>query len=86
MSAPPEDTDPAVEHLIISGLRQMTGAQRLERMVALNELVCALAMADIRRRHPQATESELLVRLASRRIDPDILRRLCGWDVAREGY
>jgi hypothetical protein len=43
-------------------------------------------MMDIRRRHPHADERELRLRLASRTMDPELLKRAFGWDVKVEGY
>jgi hypothetical protein len=70
----------------IEAYRRMTPTQKLEIVCALNETVNALALTDIRRRHPHAGERELMLRLASRSLPPDLLRNAFGWDVAVEGY
>ena len=85
-STPLTDTSPESERILIEGYRRMEGWERIERVRALNRLVCALALSDIARKHPQADERERLLRLASRRMDPAILRSLCGWDVSEHGY
>ena len=51
-SVPPEDTNAAVESLLIAGYRGMSPFQKLDRVRALNHAVQELALADIRRRHP----------------------------------
>ena len=80
------DTSPDVDRLMIEHYRTMSPQQRLDRSVELTELACALALADIRRHHPQADESECLLRLATRRAGPEVIKRLCGWDVQEHGY
>jgi hypothetical protein len=81
-----EDTDPAIEALLIEGYRRMSPSEKLERVRALNHTVQALALADIRQRHPTADEREQALRLASRWIEPDLMLRAFGWDVRKEGY
>jgi hypothetical protein len=85
-SSPPNDTDPAVEALLIQAYRRMSPAEKLQRVRALNHAVQELALADIRRRHPDADERELSLRLASRWLDPDLMVRAFGWDVRKAGY
>jgi hypothetical protein len=80
------DTDPKVAQLPIAALRRLPPWRKLEQVVALTERTTVLALADIRRRHPHASDRELRLRLASRRMDPALLRAAFGWDVAVQGY
>jgi len=82
----PSDTHALAEELQIAGFRKMSAVQRLECVCALNHALRQLALADIRRRHPEAGPREQALRLASRWIDPDLMRRAFGWDVDTEGY
>jgi hypothetical protein len=86
MVSAPTDTDPAVEALLIERYRSMSPAEKLERVRALNHAVQELALADIRRRHPNVDERELSLRLASRWLDPELMLRAFGWDVRKAGY
>ena len=87
MSADPtNDTNPAIETRMIDGYRAMSPARKLEIVCDLSRAVRELALADIRRRHPDADDRELMLRLASRTVDPELLRRAFGWDVEVEGY
>jgi hypothetical protein len=45
-----------------------------------------LAIADIRRRHPDADEREQALRLASRWIEPELMVSAFAWDVRKVGY
>jgi len=87
MSADPtNDTNPAIEARMIEGYRAMSPARKLEIVCDLSRAVRELALTDIRRRHPNADDRELALRLASRTVDPGLLRRAFGWDVEVEGY
>jgi hypothetical protein len=86
MKRPLNDTDFAVEAMRIEAYRRMTPTEKLEIMCALNHAVRELAMADIRARHPGASERELLLRFASRSLPAKLLRDAFDWDVETEGY
>jgi hypothetical protein len=81
-----DDTDPAIEAMLIDGYRRMSPAQKLERVRALARALQQLALLDIRRRHPGADGREQALRLASRRIEPELMLRAFGWDVREAGY
>ena len=36
--------------------------------------------------HPEASEREIKLRVASRRIPAELMRRAFGWDPDKEGY
>ena len=80
------DTHPAVEQILVQGYRGMSPAEKLQRVRAMTAAVEALALADIRRRHPEAGVREQALRLASRWIEPDLMLRAFGWDVRTQGY
>jgi hypothetical protein len=80
------DTDPAAERVLIEGYRRMTPAERLARAMDLIQAAQLLVEADVRRRHPDASEREVALRVAFRRIPPDLMRSAFGWDPDVEGY
>lgn len=80
------DTPPEIEQMLIEGYRKMPAWKKLRQVGELNDLVRQLALNDIRRRHPQADERELKLRLASRWIEPELMLKAFGWDVEKEGY
>ena len=81
-----DDTDPAIRAMLIEGYRAMSPAQKLERVWSLTRTVREIALADIRRRHPEADEREQMLRLASRWLDRELMVRAFGWDVRKVGY
>ncbi len=80
------DTSPEAEKIMIEGYRRMPAWQKLRLVEDLNRTVEQLALGDLRRRYPQADEHELKLRLAARYLEPDLMRRVFGWDPAAEGY
>jgi hypothetical protein len=72
--------------LRIERLRAMTHAEKFERMRDLSRFVEMLVRADVRRLHPEADEREILLRIASRRVPAELLKRAFGWDVKDKGY
>lgn len=80
------DTDPWADRLVIDAMRRLSGPERLQRARDLSLLASVFAMADIRRHHPDADARECLLRLASRRMDPETLRHLVGRDVGEQGH
>ena len=83
---PRNDTHPDIEARIIAGYRAMSPARKIEIVCSLTRAVNELALMDIRRHHPHADQRELMLRLASRTMDPELLKRAFGWDVEVEGY
>jgi hypothetical protein len=82
----PNDTHPAVEEFLLEGYRKMTIAEKLNRVVALSRAVQTLALSDVRRTHPTAETRELQLRLASRSLPAELMRRVFDWDPAVRGY
>ena len=83
---PTNDTDPKIEAVLVAGYRAMSASQKLSRVTALTRAVQELALLDIRRRHPHAEPREVALRLASRWIEADLMKRAFGWDVRAAGY
>ena len=84
--SPTNDTHPDAEERQIEAYRRMTPGEKLALVFRLTDAVDRLALADIRRRHPNADAHEQKMRLGSRWIDAETMLRVFGWDVAKEGY
>ena len=81
-----EDTSPEVERIMIEGWRAMTPARKLQVMESMRRMVDELALADIRAKHPDETDREHSLRLASRWMPADLMRRAFGWNPDEKGY
>lgn len=82
----PNDTDPQAEAILIAGYRAMSASQKVECVQALTRAVQELALVDVRRRHPDADEREQALRVASRWLKPELMKRVFDWDVRDAGY
>lgn len=80
------DTPPEIEQMLIEGYRKMSASEKLRIMQDLNRTAQLLALSDIRQRYPDADEREVKLRLASRWIEPELMRKAFGWDPVVEGY
>ena len=60
----------------------MTPQQRAEVFTGLTLAVQELAMAGLREQFPDASDDELRLRLAARRLGNDVVRRVWGWTPA----
>ena len=65
--------------MLFDAYRRMSAAEKLERAGRLGQLVKSVVIADLRQRHPGATERELQLRYASRLFDPQTMRAAFGW-------
>lgn len=80
------DTPPEIEARLIGRLRDMTPQQRLQKAFSASAALWEMMAAQVRARHPTATEREVRLRIASRTIPRDLLVAATGWDVDRQGY
>ncbi len=81
-----EDTDPKSQAILVEGYRRMSGSKKLAIVRQLTMAVQELAILDIRRRHPGASEREIKLRLASRWLPAQTMRAAFGWDPEIQGY
>jgi hypothetical protein len=72
------DTSPAMEALQVQLLRTAPSWRKMEMLAGLNASARGLALAGLRRRFPQASESELNRRLADLLLGPALARKVCG--------
>lgn len=73
------DTDPAVERLLVERYRGMSAAEKIRLFRELSRASQELALAGIRRRYPDADDSELRMRAAATRLDERTMREVLGW-------
>lgn len=80
-----EDTSPEAERFLIAAYRRMSGAEKIARVRALNQVTLALSLANIRQHYPDADEREVLLLLAVRRYGAAFVKEHLGWGVADVG-
>jgi hypothetical protein len=83
----PPNASADVEALIVERYRQMTPNERFQKMLDLNAFVKATQITAVRAAYPDADESEVKMRVASRWVkNADLLKAAFGWDVSEKGY
>ena len=80
------DTSSRVEAILLEHYRQLDGPEKMAIVWELTELAEEAALTGIRERHPNATESELGLRLAALKYGRDVVLRACGWDPLVQGW
>ncbi len=80
------DTTPEAEAILLAGYRQMPAWKKWQCVEDLNRTLKQLQLADIKGKHPNADEYELKMRLASRWLEPELMKEAFGWDVEEKGY
>jgi hypothetical protein len=78
MSALYSDTDPKVEALQIKMWRQASPTRKMHMLAQLNASARILALAGLRSRFPNATETELRRRLADLILGEELARKVYG--------
>jgi len=65
-------------------IRRMTPAERFARFLELNQLAEAFSRAGVRSSHATATDREVFLRTAARRLPREWMIRVYGWDPESE--
>ena len=77
----PADTSAAAWEVQTRILREMGPERRLELVRTLTVGAQELAFAELRARYPDMPDDELWLKLAARRLGPDLTRRVYGREV-----
>jgi hypothetical protein len=85
VSVPHPETIPEIEELAIAFYRECTAARKAELISSQCRLMDRLATTGIRRRHPDASASELKLHLFTLRLDRAWMVEAYGWDPALHG-
>jgi hypothetical protein len=78
MTALYSDTDPKIERMQIELWRQASPTRKMHMLAQLNTSARILALAGLRSRFPDATETELRRRLADLTLGEELARRVYG--------
>ncbi len=80
------DTKPEAMAVLIEGYRRMTAEEKLRKVDELNKFLVALIEAEVRKRYPDADEREIRLRVASRWLPPELMKKAFGWNPKERGY
>jgi hypothetical protein len=74
------DTDPRAMEVWLDLLRKMPPEERLTQALHLSDLALRVSEAGVRFAHPEASEREVFLRAASRRLTREQMIGAYGWD------
>jgi hypothetical protein len=80
------DTDEKTERVLIELLRDVPAWRKIEQVEDITRTCRLFALIGLRDSYPQASESELKLRLAARVFDRETVKKVYGWDTEKEGY
>ncbi len=76
------DTSPEAFEKLMELARGMTPAEKLRQSFRLTRFMIRMQEAAIRREHPEASDREIHLRAAARRLGRDLTLAAYGWDSA----
>jgi hypothetical protein len=74
------DTDPQAYAVWLDLQRKMTTEQKIRKVFELSDVIRRLQEAAERKRYPDASDREIFLRVAARRLDRETMLRIYGWD------
>lgn len=77
----PNDTTKDAARLQLELLRAMTPEERFRRTSELTMMIQEVAFAGMKRRHPDASDDEIWLRLAIDRLGTDVVKKIYGFEV-----
>ncbi|MGH9671650.1 MAG: hypothetical protein ACRD44_00580 [Bryobacteraceae bacterium] len=73
------DTSEEAFAVLVELERKRSPAEKLEAVFALTKMMLKLSEAGVRQLYPHATEEEILLRSAVRRLGEETVKRVYGW-------
>jgi hypothetical protein len=78
------DTDPEVMAVWIGLIRQKTPSEKLIMVMDLVAMGFSLSITGERELDPEASDEEIFLRAAARRLDAETMKRVYGWERERK--
>ena len=73
------DTDPRALEVFIECQRRMSAAEKIQAVFSLNQMLVSMVENHIRREYPEASEREVFLRAAVRRLGAETVAKVYGW-------
>jgi hypothetical protein len=74
------DTDPRAAEVLLALHRRMTPSDKVRAVFDLTDMALRLAEAGVRQLYPAASDREVFLRAAARRLGAETVARMYGWD------
>lgn len=79
------DTDPRAMEVWLELLRKMPPGEKLAAVLGGAQFVLQLYEMGVRRMYPEASDHEVLLRVAARHLPRELMIRAYGWDPENDG-
>jgi hypothetical protein len=73
------DTHPDALQAFLKIQSRISPEQKLAQVVEMYEAMNALQTAEVRRIYPSATDREVFLRVTARRLGPELMKKVYGW-------
>jgi hypothetical protein len=80
-----QDTDDKTLRVWTEVTRRLSPSQKVNQLFELCEALESLQRAGVRKMHPDASEREVFLRVAERRLGPELMRKAYGWKAKSAG-
>ena len=77
------DTHPDALRVWLDIQRRLTPEQKFRQVVEMYEAITALQTSEVRRWYPAATDREVFLRVTARRLGPELMKKVYGWQPDR---
>ncbi len=73
------DTHPDALRVFLEIHRRRPPERKLGDVAAMYDAITALQTSEVRRLYPAATDHEVFLRVTARRLGPELMRKVYGW-------
>jgi hypothetical protein len=77
------DTHPDALRVYLKIQSRMPAERKLGLVAEMYDAISALQASEVRRLHPAATDREVFLRVTARRLGPELMRKVYGWQPDR---
>lgn len=77
------DTHPEALRVYLEIQSRIAPERKLGQVVEMYDAMTALQTSEVRRLYPTATEHEVFLRVAARRLGPELMKKVYGWQPDR---
>lgn len=78
----PADTSPEAWKVFVELQRKIPPGDKMRQVLDYSWFLSKMSEAVLRTEYPESSDSEIFLRIASRRLDADTMKRVYHWDPA----
>jgi len=73
------DTHPDALRVYLEIHSRIPPERKFEQVAEMYDAITALQTSEVRRLYPAATDREIFLRVTARRLSPELMKRVYGW-------